>query len=186
MSLFVITFSLLYFILGNFQFLCLFLPHDWSLFCFVRLTLWWWSYEFLKNQKTAHEQGGSLKSNIKGKMDFTLRFSVSLLLTSHLAEILLYHFFQGPCCCLNCKGCNRNVFLYFFPGWTLVCFIFNIKHSIIDPWKWFSSIFVVPTWSKDDVPIRGKKKKKKHKRRQVELKNITYVLYAFFLYLSFC
>lgn len=97
------------------------------------------------------------KSKIKHKRKNRF-YPQILLLTSHLAEILLYHFFQSPCCCLNCKGCNRNVFLYFFPGWTWVCFIFNIKHSIIDPWKWFSSIFVVPTWSKDDVPIRKKKK----------------------------
>lgn len=85
------------------------------------------------------------------------RLLVTVLMASHLAETLLYHFFQSPCCCLNCKGCNGNVFLYFSPGWTWVCSIFNIKHSIIDPRKWFSSIFVVPTWSKDDVPIRKKK-----------------------------
>lgn len=36
----------------------------------------------------------------------------------------------------------------FFPGWTRICFIFNIKHSIKDARKWFTSIFVVAAWAR--------------------------------------
>lgn len=40
----------------------------------------------------------------------------------------------------------------------LICFAFNIKQGIIDPWEGLSSILVVTAWSKDDMSVGREEK----------------------------
>lgn len=82
---------------------------------------------------------------------------VQTLLFQLFEAIVLCCFLQCPCCCLHSEGCNGNLPLHFFPGFLLVCFAFNIKHGIIDPWEGLASILVVTAWSKDDMSVgKGK------------------------------
>lgn len=87
----------------------------------------------------------------------TLRFRLGCLTEVFEAAFLCY-FLQCPCCCLHSEGCNGNLPLYFFPGFVLISFAFDIKHGIVDPWEGLSSILVVTAWSKDDVSVGTEEK----------------------------